>query len=788
MHDAAMTDAGMNQQPTEPSDEGESASAEPGAASDAGAVGAAESSWPRRAMLLSRLALIVLCVGGITGTISVGYVVHAYGRIDHTRRVQVALETLRSTLQDAETGQRGFLLTGDTQYLEPYYEAVPNADVDFDRLRDLIRDNQRQQVRFTRLRSIASARLGQLASTVALARAGDLEAALDRVDSDDGRELMDEATSLVDEMVAEELRLLDSRSARTRVALVTLLASIALTTLLGTFLLVRAARLRRRSDFERAEAQDLREAAERQRAAEQRRFQQLVEQIDGYAIFATDTSGRVESWNEGVREVLGYPQDNFVGREIDPLIYLPADMEQRVADADRGGAQRAGARHAERWMRRADGNRFWAQGTVTALQDAAGRPLGFMYVLRDQTNQKHMEEELRQLTADLSEAARRKDEFLATLAHELRNPLAPIRTGLELMRAACDEPETITKVRDTLERQAQQLTRLVDDLLDVSRITRGKLKLHRGRVSLADVVRAAVETSQPSIDAMGHRLIIDLSGDSTMLDADPHRLSQVVSNLLNNAAKYTPEGGEIRLSARKVEGPDGDEAVLTVKDNGVGIPESMRRRIFEMFMQVESHREHDQSGLGIGLTLVRSLVEMHGGRVEVRSDGEGRGSEFEVRLPILAAGESVGDAGDDPASDAETAGPCGLTSRVLVVDDNRPAADLLAVVLRRVGYQVRTAYDGREALEVAAEFLPDAILMDIGMPRMNGYEAARELRQREWGRDVCLVAITGWGQSEDIRRTQSAGFDEHLVKPVDIALVRKVLGRPASKVTNAVQA
>jgi signal transduction histidine kinase/ActR/RegA family two-component response regulator len=417
-------------------------------------------------------------------------------------------------------------------------------------------------------------------------------------------------------------------------------------------------------------------------------------------------------------------------------------------------------------MRRKDGARFYATGVTHSLKDESDELLGYMKVMRDQTERKQMEDELRRVAADLSEADRRKNEFLATLAHELRNPLAPIRTGLELLRLSGDDPQETAEIRDVMERQAQQMMRLIDDLLEVARITQGKLELRTATVALSDIARSAVDASRPFIDEGGHELIVALPPEPIRLVADPHRLQQVFSNLLNNAAKYTPDGGRIELAATVEE----EGVAVSVRDDGIGIPSEMKDRIFEMFAQIDRSMERSYSGLGIGLTLVKRLVEMHGGRIEVHSEGRNQGSEFVVRLPTEGARAERETTDERPKAEAPAGG-----LRVLVVDDNRPAADILAKVIRLLGNEVRTAYDGREGVAVADEFRPEVILMDLGMPNMNGYEATREIRRFDWGGGVMIVALTGWGQDEDRRRTEEAGFDRHLVKPVEPSTLQKLL-------------
>lgn len=388
--------------------------------------------------------------------------------------------------------------------------------------------------------------------------------------------------------------------------------------------------------------------------------------------------------------------------------------------------------------------------------------------------QSELEERVAERTADLvraeerlRDADRRKDEFLAMLAHELRNPLAPIRTGLEVLNLAADDPQT-AEIRSMMERQVQHMTRLIDDLLDVSRITRGKLALHKSRVDLAEVIQNAVEATRPFISEEGHRLDVTLSAERIELEADPVRMAQVFSNLLHNAAKYTPRGGAIRLEV----GTQGDTVEVSVTDTGIGIPAEMQERIFDMFSQVGRLSETGYTGLGIGLTLVKALVRMHGGAVSVQSAGAGKGSRFSVRLPIAAqAGSSA------PAQEAGgVAEPAReVQHRVLVVDDNEDSARTMGMMLELMGNRVQLAYDGRQAVELGRQFRPEVILMDLGMPRLDGYEAARAIRDEDWGKSVILVAMTGWGQDTDRQRAQDAGFDQHLIKPLDPENVRELL-------------
>lgn len=419
-------------------------------------------------------------------------------------------------------------------------------------------------------------------------------------------------------------------------------------------------------------------------------------------------------------------------------------------------------------LRRHDGEYRWFLSRMKCIRDESGTVVRIFGTNTDVTQQRELEDELRRLTDDLSEADRRKDEFLATLAHELRNPLAPIRTGLQLMRMAGGSPETRERAGAMMERQLTQLVRLVDDLMDVSRVSRGKIELRRERVLLATVVESAVETSRPQIEAMGHDLTVTLPTHPVLLDADLTRLAQVVMNLLNNAAKYSNRGGQIWLTAEQQH----DEIAIAVRDTGIGIPADQLPRVFELFTQVDHDVDRAHGGLGIGLSLVKRLVEMHGGSVEARSDGPGTGAEFIVRLPV-AANAPVPEPGDHAAA---LPGPVPTPSRrILVVDDNRDGADSLALLLEGLGHDICTAYDGKEALDVAERFRPDVVLLDLGLPKLDGYETCRRLQAQPWGRTAIRIALTGWGQDDDRRRSREAGFHHHMVKPVDLATLVRLL-------------
>ena len=415
-----------------------------------------------------------------------------------------------------------------------------------------------------------------------------------------------------------------------------------------------------------------------------------------------------------------------------------------------------------------DGSERWiaATGALFYSHNPRTEPTFLIGTVQDITAHKQLERQLRDRAEALVEADRRKDEFLATLAHELRNPLAPIRNSIDLLRMHEISDPTLLKTHAVIDRQVSKMARLLDDLLDVSRITRNRMTLRREPVELSTVIDSAIETSRPLIEAADHRLQIELPAEPVTLNADPTRLAQVFSNLLNNAAKYTDPGGLIRLSVTC----DDTSVTGRVQDNGIGIDRNQLPRLFDMFSQVESALDRAQGGLGIGLALVRGLVELHGGQVEVDSAGVGQGSEFSVYLPIRHRDPS-------PANDTTADPGHSHRHRILVVDDLIDSADSLAMVLRHFGHDVRTAYSGEQAISTAEQYRPDLILLDIGMPNINGYQVADWLRQRPWGNTVMLIAQTGWGQKEDYQRTRQVGFDHHLIKPLQIARLLKLIDR-----------
>jgi PAS domain S-box-containing protein len=493
-----------------------------------------------------------------------------------------------------------------------------------------------------------------------------------------------------------------------------------------------------------------RDVTEVRRAVDARLHLAAIVESSEDAIIGQSLEGRIASWNKGAQNLYGYTTEEVVGKPLSILVPPdhPDDLPAILERIKRGEY----IEHFETQRLRKDGSKVDVSLSISPVRNAEGKIIGASKVARDITFRK--------------EEDRRKNEFLALLAHELRNPLAPLRHGLQVLRLAGKDRQAIEQARTTMERQLQHLVRLVDDLLDVSRISRGKLQLRKERITLAAVVGHALEVCGQTVKEQDDELTVTLPEEPVYVDADKTRLAQALCNLLSNAVKYSDWGSPIWLTARR----DGDEAVITVKDTGVGIPPPMLPKVFDLFWQVDRSLEKSQGGLGVGLAIVKRLVEMHGGSVEAKSEGYGMGSEFILRLPVVLSvmQEQQEEAGDQPAQ--PTPG-----QRILVADDNVDAARSLAMMLKLMGYEVRTAHNGLEAVEAAEAFRPVLILLDIGMPKLNGYDACRRIREQPWSKNAVVVALTGWGQDEDKRRAQEAGFAGHLIKPVEPSALDKLL-------------
>jgi two-component system CheB/CheR fusion protein len=559
---------------------------------------------------------------------------------------------------------------------------------------------------------------------------------------------------------------------------------------------INAVPIRNEADQVLAATAVVRDISEARRVEEARRGSEeilrlMIENARDYAIFSTDPQRRITTWNSGAQRLLGYTEEEVIGAAAD-IIFTEEDRAQGAPDQECTTALATGRASDDRMHRRKDGSRFWASGVMMLMRDAQGRAVGFVKILRDQTAARqaqqaleHSRAQLAQAMAqtekarsELEEADRAKDRFLALLSHELRNPLASIDSAAGLLLSPGAPPGDRDAAAQVVQRQAAAMQALMDDLLDVSRLKLGRFQLHRDRVMLSDVVGAALETTRPLLDAARHTLSIELPRYLVELDADPLRVSQVLSNLLSNAIKYTQPGGHIAVKARL----EGKQAVISVIDNGLGIEPAQMDRMFEMFTQIQPAIDRGKTGLGIGLALVRNIVELHGGRIEASSGGPGLGSEFRVFLPAV---RGVAPSAGAPAPAPPTAlAPDPQEHRrglVLVADDNVDAGWGIARLLEIAGFATLCVQGGLEAVEAARRESPDVAILDIGMPDLGGHEVARQIRETEWGRQMVLIAATGWGQEADARDALEAGFDAHMTKPVDVrklgALVDDLLQR-----------
>jgi PAS domain S-box-containing protein len=826
------------------------------------------------------LTLTVLIGGGVLGHLNARRLIANDRTVAHTNQAILELANVLSTLKDAETGQRGYLLAENDAYLQPYQEATARLQSELASLKDELVAEPDQQARLADLERTVALKLSELDRTITLHKTGDRAAALALVRSDNGKRYMDEVRAQIAAMQTTEYELLNRRANESERSSRTTIISIVLAAVIGCALLAIVFSLTRRNLLLRQRATDelsaererlrvtltsigdavlttdssgritfvnpvaevltgwsqpevlgqpldtvfrivnehtresvenpaqrsLREGVvvglanhtvlirkdgtehpiddsaapirdgqgrilgcvlvfrdvtqrrheEQRRAEDEARIRSVMDHVaDGILTF--DEDGTVETFNPAAERLFGYTAEEIMGQNVKLVLPDPFHSAHRKYGAD-GEAQIIDAGH-EIDGRRKDGSTFPLEAAVSEF--SLGSRRYFTGIVRDITHRKRIERQMYEMMTELKEGDRRKDEFLAMLAHELRGPLTALRNGLELLTRTDGNPDLLRRVRGATQRQLSQLVRLVNDLLDVSRITSNKIDLRREPVELAGVIQQAIDECERLAESARQRINVSLPPEPIYVDADPARLAQVFSNILHNACKYTDPGGAIEVAAAL----QGDQVVVKFKDTGIGIPSNKLDSIFELFMQVDRTLERSQDGLGIGLSLVKRLVDMHGGSVEAFSEGLGHGSEFVVRLPV-PAGRGV----ETAESTTEPAGP---SRRILIVDDNTDSAASLAMLLQLSNHETYTAHDGLQALESVERLQPDVVLLDVGLPKLNGYEVCRRIRQQPWAKNVLIVAITGWGQAEDQKKSNEAGFDAHMVKPPDYdALMR----------------
>ena len=510
---------------------------------------------------------------------------------------------------------------------------------------------------------------------------------------------------------------------------------------------------------------------------EQREFLQVTLSSIGDAVITTDVEGRITFMNPVAENLTGWEQRASMGQPLTNVFTIRHEQTGAVAenpvDTVLATGRIVGLQNHTVLLRR-DGAQCPIDDSAAPIRDAAGRLFGVVLVFHEVSERRRLQKELLRQAEALKQADRRKDEFLATLAHELRNPLAPLRNGLQIARRQLSDDEQFDRIASMMDRQLRHLVRLVDDLMDVNRVSRGMIELKQAPISIRELIAGSVEAVRGEMDKRRHQLHVSVPSDELTVNGDAHRLVQVFTNLLINSAKYSPDESRIDLSATL----EGSEVVVRVADTGIGIPQDQLEQVFEMFSQVRVHQGRTAGGLGIGLSLVRTLVQIHGGSVSAHSDGHGTGSTFTVRLPSVLP--SITGVAVPEVLREHRRQPL----RILVVDDNADAAHSLRRLLQLDGHDVRAAFTGREAIDIAQQFSPALVFMDVGMPDMDGIEATRRLRERPEGRDLVIVALTGWGQTHDREQTREAGVDRHIVKPIsseELAEVLSLAYAPRSK-------
>ena len=677
--------------------------------------------------------------------------------VAHTERVRFQLARILQSCSDLGNGVAGYEITHDESLFEPANTAESTIPLELNDLQALLADDAAQQPLFAQLVDLTHQRQLQTEAQRERALHRDIAGVQAAISSGEGKRLMDAVRAVIAQMQAEERHLLDLHTKATHSAYNAVAISIWVAAALAIGLLISITLLTLRD-------------AERLRLVQEELATTL--RSVGDAVISTDAGGVVRFMNAIAEQLTGWTNAMARGRPLEQVFDVineqtRAPVETPVAQVFRERKIVTLANHTV--LKARDGTERPIEDSGAPILDASGEITGAVLVFRDATTDRTARRALIESRDALREADRRKDIFLATLSHELRNPLAPIRTATRVLETPNLSAADLERSRSIIARQVRHMASLLDDLLDISRITRGVLTLKTEPVELKALMEAAIETAQPAIAAKGHTFEVQWPAERIGLLADPLRLTQVIANLLTNAAKYTDPGGRITLGTRI----EASAIEIFVRDDGIGIATEMQPRVFDMFSQIDTGHEHSDGGIGIGLALVKGFVELHGGSVEVRSAGLNQGSEFMVHLPGSLRAEP-------PIAVATTAtAAVNAARRVLIADDNRDGAEIMAMLLSHSGYDVQLAHTGPDAVDVAAKQRPDVAILDIGMPGMSGYDVARRIRSQPWGTGMMLIAVTGWGQEDDKRKAKEAGFDHHLTKPIDPGALERLMSPTA---------
>jgi len=743
-------------------------------------------TWKRKPAIAA--AMILVLILATTGVFirSIQIVRDDAGWVARTNEVVGELNSVVAAVYEMEAGAQGHVITDDVESLTSFRAAEERARKTVDHLAGLVADDERQRARIAALRPMLDEKIDALRKMTDAKETEGFEAARRAAASTASNRLTDRVVVQIEDLRSAELRLLNERRAEAATNYAVALAAALISGIIGAAVLFVSGRMIN-TEFEAR----IRSETE---CDEQRQQLAFTLASIGDAVVCCDTSGRVTLLNRAAETLTGWASGDAAKRPVGEVFRI-VDEETRTPLANpalRALAENTAVGSSKRAILiTKDGRDVAVEDGAAPIRARDGLTAGVVLVFRDVTQRRTIERLEEEQRTGLIENEKRKDAFLATLAHELRNPLAPIANGLELISLQLHDPEALRRTREVMTRQVRHMIRLIDDLLDVSRINRGSLLLRTDAAEIGEVVRSAVDMSRPLIEAARHELAISLSPQPLWVQGDSLRLAQVVTNLLNNAAKFTPPGGRISVATRREE----TAAVIGVRDSGIGIPPDDLRRVFDMFVQLDPANPRSQGGLGLGLNLAKHIVEKHGGTIDVASEGNGRGTEFTIRIPLgpapnpargepsgtAAAGTRNGSAADGPlgdgprgedrASDGSNSGGC----RILLVDDMRAAAEVVSRLLAKMGHQVRVAHDGAAALAAAAEQEFDLVFSDIAMPDISGYELAGKLRATPGCEGLVLVALTGYGAESDSRRAIDAGFDLHLVKPVGVDNLKQAI-------------